>query len=458
MKMIAQNAEKVQMASKISRFMKGFRVGDLLKACNAYKEKGVSVVRLFIYMLQMVFADRSMYMQMRTGRWTEGFSKNTYYRFLNSVKINWERFNALLAARVINEAVKPLTSEERKDVFIVDDTLYRRRGYKKTELCAAVFDHVDMKSRKGFRLLTLGWSDGNTFLPVGQRLLSSPNDDKVLGTQKQVDRRTLAGRRRLQARRKATEVMVELLTGALKVGIKARYVLFDSWFCEPKQILRLKEMGLDTIGMVKKSGKTTYYWNDQRLNIKQIYSRNRKRPGRSKYLLSVEVELGGRTAKEPRIPARLVYVRNRAKKKDWLAIVCTDMTLSETEIIRIYGKRWDIEVFFKTCKSYLKLLTECHSLSYDALTAHTTVVFVRYILLALEQRNATDQRTFGELFLVMVDELADISFSHSLCLILEAMMESICEVFHASEEQCSRLMDAFMARLPEHFRALLGAA
>ena len=455
MKMIAQNAEKVQMADTISRFLKRFRVGDLLKACNAYKEKGVSVVRLFMYMLQMVFADRSMYMQMRTGRWTEGFSKNTYYRFLNSAKVNWERFNTLLAARVINEAVKPLTSEDRKDVFLVDDTLHQRRGYKKTELCAAVFDHVDMKSRKGFRLLTLGWSDGNTLIPIGQRLLSSPNDDKVLGPQKQVDRRTLAGRRRLQARRKATEVM---LTSALKAGIKAKYVLFDSWFCEPKQILRIKEMGLDTIGMVKKSGKTTYYWNGQRLNIKQIYSRNRKRPGRSKYLLSVEVELGGRTAGEPRIPARLVYVRNRAKKKDWLAIICIDMTLSEDEIIRIYGKRWDIEVFFKTCKSYLKLLTECHSLSYDALTAHTTVVFVRYILLALEQRGATDQRTFGELFLVMVDELADISFSHSLCLILEAMLESICEVFQASEEQCSRLMEAFMSRLPEHFRALLGAA
>lgn len=62
-----------------------------------------------------------------------------------------------------------------------------------------------------------------------------------------------------------------------------------------------------------------------------------------------------------------------------------------------------------------------------------------------------------ELFLVMVDELADISFSHSLCLILEAMLESICEVFQASEEQCARLTDAFMSRLPEHFRALLGA-
>ena len=55
-------------------------------------------------------------------------------------------------------------------------------------------------------------------------------------------------------------------------------------------------------------------------------------------------------------------------KKDWIAFICTNPDLSEEEIIRIYGKRWKIEVFFKTRKSYLKLLTECHSLSYDALT------------------------------------------------------------------------------------------
>lgn len=29
-----------------------------------------------------------------------------------------------------------------------------------------VFDRVGMKFRKGFRLLTLGWSNGNTFMPV----------------------------------------------------------------------------------------------------------------------------------------------------------------------------------------------------------------------------------------------------------------------------------------------------
>lgn len=47
------------------------------------------------------------------------------------------------------------------------------------------------------------------------------------------------------------------------------------------------------------------------------------------------------------IPAKFVYVRNKSKRKDWLVIVKTDMELSEEEIIRVYGKRWNIEIFFK---------------------------------------------------------------------------------------------------------------
>ncbi len=87
------------------------------------------------------------------------------------------------------------------------------------------------------------------------------------------------------------------------------------------------------------------------------------------------------------------------------------------EIIRIYGKRRQIEVFFKTCKSMLNLIGECHSLSYDALTAHTAIVFTRYMLLALEQRQNEDQRILGELFFFLADEMADITFSRSLCIL-----------------------------------------
>ena len=53
------------------------------------------------------------------------------------------------------------------------------------------------------------------------------------------------------------------------------------------------------------------------------------------------------------IPAKVVYVRNRNKRKEYLCLISTDVNLDENESIRIYGQRWDIEVFFKVCKSYL---------------------------------------------------------------------------------------------------------
>ena len=73
------------------------------------------------------------------------------------------------------------------------------------------------------------------------------------------------------------------------------------------------------------------------------------------------------------IPTKVVYVRNRNKRKEYLCIISTDISLNEDEIIRIYGKRWDIEVFFKVCKSYLNLSKECRSISYDAMTAQAAI-------------------------------------------------------------------------------------
>ncbi len=93
-------------------------------------------------------------------------------------------------------------------------------------------------------------------------------------------------------------------------------------------------------------------------------------------------------------------------------------TLDENEIIRIYGKRWDIEVFFKVCKSYLNLSRECNSLSYDAMTAHTAVVFTRYMMLSLESREGSDNRSLGELFLYFSDEMSDITWIQAFLMLL----------------------------------------
>ena len=434
-----------------TKFLKEFQVGKLLFQCNAGKMKGIPVMDIFRYLFCLIFSDRSMYMQRKTGVFEGGFCKNTVYRFLNNTKTNWQRFTTLLSARIINNFMKPLTSDNRKDVFIIDDSLFDRSRSCKTELLARVFDHCSMKYKRGYRMLTLGWSDGNSFVPVNHCLLSAAEDKNLLCEAFSYDGRSLAGKRRRQSRRKATEVMLELIHMAQKSGLSAKYVLFDSWFSSPKVVAALKqEHGLDTIAMVKKSSKIKYGYQDGRFNIKEIYSKNRKRRGRSKNLLSINVTVG-----EEEIPAKIVCVRNKSKKKDWLAILCTDTSLSEEEIIRTYGKRWDIEVFFKSCKSYLRLVKECRSTSYDALNAHTAIVFTRYMMLSVAQRRNTDDKTLCELFFCLMDELDDITFSQSMQIIMNALMDSVMEYFHITEQELEKFTASFIQRLPKYMQEAL---
>lgn len=453
--------DRQEAESRISFFFKNYGVVKLLAKCGAVKEKGIAVNAVFRYLFCLMFSDRSMYMQIRTDRFTEGFSKNTVYRFLNSAKIHWERFTSLLSERIVNGFLRSLTGDDRKDVFIFDDSTFRKCGHKKTELVARVFDHVDMKYIKGFRMLTLGWSDGNTFIPITHRLLSSARNKNILGIVKEIDKRSLAFRRRKEAREKATDVMMTMLKNAQKLGHHAKYVLFDSWFSSPITLRRIKEeCHLDTIAMVKKSSKLNYLFEGESKNIKQIFAACKKRRGRSRYLLSVNVEIvstneSGNTAS---IPAKIVCVRNRSDRKEWLALICTDTALSEEEIIQTYGKRWDIEVFFKTCKDMLKLETGCHSLSYDALTAYVSIVFARYMLIAVEKRINEDDRTGGEIFFLLCDELQDISFRKSLMLILQAVIEVTAEKFCLTEEKTEELMTEIISHFPGYLRDLLAVS
>lgn len=203
--------------------------------------------------------------------------------------------------------------------------------------------------------------------------------------------------------------------------------------------------------MLKKSSRIKYGYEGNQLNIKQIYSAKKKRRGRLRYLLSVDIMLG----KDDPVPAKIVYVRNKANRKYWLAFICTNTSLPEEEIIRIYGKCWQIEVFFKTCKSMLNLIGECHSLSYDALTAHVAIVFTRYMLLAMEQRKNEDYRTLGELFFYLVDEMEDVTFIRSIGILMTAMILSLQSILRLTEEQIIMFLDDFESRLPDYLRNAL---
>ncbi|MCI1654155.1 MAG: hypothetical protein LKI32_00040 [Lachnospiraceae bacterium] len=113
-----------------------------------------------------------------------------------------------------------------------------------------------------------------------------------------------------------------------------------------------------------------------------------------------------------------------------------------------------IKVFFKTCKSYLQLISECHSLSYDALIAHVA----RYLMISMEQWRSKGDRTLGEIFYFFTDELVDITFGESFQIIITAMIEGICAIFQPTEEQLAMFIEMFVGRLPEYIRNSLAKA
>jgi hypothetical protein len=80
------------------------------------------------------------------------------------------------------------------------------------ELLAKVFDHAQKKFIRGFRLLSVCWSDTLSLLPLDFALLSSKDKkNRFEGITKDVDKRSCGYKRRLEAMEKATDLIKTML-------------------------------------------------------------------------------------------------------------------------------------------------------------------------------------------------------------------------------------------------------
>lgn len=428
--------EAKQLQNRISSFMRDFKVGTLLHGNGIRKLRGVSPLTLFTVIFSLPFEGVN-FSQGIVRNPDLGFKKDAAYDFLKNPKHNWRKFMLKLVA-IVARCFDMLTSEEREKVLIFDDSTYDRSRSKMVELLAWIHDHNSGRNLKGFKLLTLGWSDGNSFLPLDFVLCSSTKSDKRLqGITKELDKRSCGYKRRVEALTKSTDHLETMVKRAINFGLRADYILMDSWFCFPA-ILAALGKHLPVICMAKDMPTILYYYKGQRIRLSRLYSLLRKRPGKAKILTSVVVE-----TKEGQ-QVKIVFVRNRNKKRQWLAIVSTDIRLSDEEIVRIYGKRWDIEVFFKMMKHYLNLERETQLRDYDGMIAHITIAMSRYIFLAFEQRCHDDPRTLGTLFFACSDEMKDLSLVEALKRILSLAMGKIRSVSIVTEDVALALVDSIM--------------
>ena len=444
-----------------TRFINRFGIVKLLGDCGAYKEKGVPVRVILLYIFNLMFSPMSMYYQLKMGAFHEDFSKNTVYRFLGNIRMNWHLFMLRLSTIIIRHVVGLTEDKNNRYALLVDDTPLPKCG-KAMELVSRYFNHVTMGYDFGYRVLTLAWTDGVTTIPVRYSLLASSYDEKVRGRiRDDIDGRTLGARIRKLARTSMNDLTVRFACEAVKAGIPASIIAFDSWFAVPRTISRLmKEAELTVIARLKTNSKQHYEYNGKMINIKALYTMSNKRRGKAAWKLSVNVNLLVKEKNKiiERIPVKLVYLPNRANTKEWICILSTDTEMEENEIIRQYGKRWNIECMFKCSKQYLRFGKDFQSPSFETQNAQVAIAFTRYMMIAIEQRESEDYRSCGELFMLFYTELQDITFIQSLSIIVALFKDGMKNLLGVTEEQIQAVVDYVVSALPGYLQRSLSVA
>ena len=86
------------------------------------------------------------------------------------------------------------------------------------------------------------------------------------------------------------------------------------------------------------------------------------------------------------------------------------------------------------------------------------VVFTRYMMLAVENRESEDPRTLGGLFVYLSEELADVSFLQAFNQIMRLFSKMMTEKFNLDEDEISKMIDSFISALTPAMQRLLKAA
>ena len=196
----------------------------------------------------------------------------------------------------------------------------------------------------------MAFTDGTSLIPI---------DFALLGTKKtlceanpDIDKRSSGFKRRLEAVCEAPSVLLSMIDNARDLIRNGSYILFDSWFCVPPMIREISKRNLHVTGRLK-NDKTHFLFRrngkDSFLNLKQLFGKLSKIPAavRKRQQQIPDILGSFRVCLPPidehnALPVKIVFVKNKSSSDTgaWLAILTTDLELSEEEVVCMYAKRW----------------------------------------------------------------------------------------------------------------------
>lgn len=295
----------------------------------------------------------------------ESIGKKRYYRFMASPKIRWNS----LWARLWKLIPDPLTNDRL--ILAVDDYINIKTG-KKIFGCGKVFDHAAKQNQSKYpwaqNIVTVGllkmvkgrWA----CLPLNYRFYHLKKS--IENTRPTINRCQVQFQTKLE---QAAGMITDIAQGFANDRIIA---VTDSWFgnnglWSPAH----KQLG-ERFHMVSRLRSNNNLYDLPRIKTKPTVGRPKKygkilgdvstlaakyRPLAHEY----EVNLYGRfrpviaydqvvMLKTLKHAVRVVWIYRRKK---WVALFSTDLTLSVQQIIEYYGARWKIEATFKELKREL---------------------------------------------------------------------------------------------------------
>lgn len=434
---------------KIDRAFSSLRVKTLLCRSNILKRDGYSAAHLLLVLTMLPVLRLKTINSFCNKRWSQWSAarKDAFYRFKHK-PYRWRSF----LYKIIIELAQQLGFDRARlqdRYFIIDDSVIPKRG-KAIENVSFVRDHSLGRSVLGFCLVTLGLFTGSGFYPIDfsywfskKRHPKSP--DENIG-----DPRSISGLMSYEAKRYSKiDLALEMIKRARAHGLRAGYVLFDSWYAWPSFIHKIRQISQDLHVICRlKDTMTQYEYCGKKYQLSQLYQRVRhnlrksKRTGLLLKRVTVKIPASGEMA-------AIVFAKGycepqehtiKGKKKDksppWVALLSTDTRLHASTIIKKYTKRWSVEVFFKESKQILDLGKE-QSNNFQAQIFATTNSFLRYALL-----NYLNERQYkagtGPLFETLADEAAPITYARRLWDFFRGLFEisfsKIFELFHIEDD------------------------
>jgi len=385
--------------------------------------------------------------------------KDAFYRF-KQASCRWRSFLYAVIRRML-EILQFDQQDVKNRYLIIDDSPMPKRG-RKIENVSFIYDHTLGRSILGFSLVTLGLFTGKNFYPVDFAYRFGKSRHPKSPEERIGDTRSISGQMSYEAKHFGKlDLALQMIQRAFDRGIRAGYVLFDSWYAWPSLIKDIRNISqkLHVICRLKDS-KTLYEYKGEKYRLSELYGKVKaslKKDSRTGlFLKRVTVrfpESGEDTvivfSKGYHEPEEdMVKGKKKEKESKWVAFLSTDTRLHSSTIIKKYTKRWTIEVFFKECKQLLGLGKD-HSNDFNAQVFSTMASFLRYNLLNfLNEKENTG--TIGDLFRDIVDESGIITYGQRLWEFFRGLFNvAFCQIFSLFkiEEHCSSYINALTKAL-----------